>query len=168
VDCTAEENKPPICDDALSTGKIRAVLAEATSIEAYLAPRVDLWRAQKNGSTHAQLYFSPRFGFIALADAPRVYQNFHVGVGLMAEDSVFEGSVFEIGWGNNELLSGKAWKRLKIDGYLSVNLDKVPWFGDKGNFFIQMFIDNDLGESSADSIQTFMGFNFDFRKLSGR
>ena len=67
----------------------------------------------------------------------------------------------------NELLSGRKWNRLKVDGYLSFDLQGVPVIRDRGRIFIEMFIDNDLAGDSADSIQTFFGFELDIRKFFG-
>jgi hypothetical protein len=67
----------------------------------------------------------------------------------------------------NEMLSGRRWKRLKVDGYLTFGLDGVPGIRDRGRLFIQMFIDNDLAGNTPDSIQTFLGFELDIRRFFG-
>ena len=164
INCAEEANKPPVCTPQPGLEYARAVLANATSLEAYIAPRVLFARLQRDSSTPTRLYVTARFGFIALDDAPRVFKNHHIGVGLQADDGPFEGSGIEVGWGNNELLSGLGWKRLKVDGLITF---PVPKTGETARFFIQMFIDNDLKGSAPDSIQTFMGVDFDIRKFFG-
>jgi len=164
VDCTAEENKPPECNPAPGVSYARAVLADSTSVEAYVAPRLVFARLQKDATTPTSVYLATRFGFIALAGAPRVYKNHHVGLGLVADDGPFAGSKVEVGWGMNELLSGRSWKRFKVDGMVTF---PVPRTGGAAQFFIEMFIDNDLKGNSPDSIQSFMGIDFDIRRFFG-
>ena len=164
VDCTAEENKPAECNPAPGVSYARAVLANSTSVEAYVAPRLAFWRLQKDASAPTSVYLSTRFGFIALAGAPRVYKNHHVGLGLLADDGPFAGSKVEVGWGVNELLSGRSWKRFKVDGVITF---PMPRTGGAAQFFIAMFIDNDLKGNSPDSIQSFMGIDFDIRRFFG-
>ena len=164
IDCTAEENKPPECNPAPGVSFARAVLADSTSVEAYVAPRLVFAQLQKDATTPTRLYAMARFGFIALAGAPRVYKNHHLGVGLMADDGPFAGSRVEFGWGMNEPLSGRRWKRLKVDGLVTF---PVPKTGESARFFIEMFIDNDLKGNSPDSIQSFMGIDFDIRRFFG-
>ena len=164
VDCTAEENKPAECNPTGGVSYARAVLADATSIEAYVAPRLEFGQLQKTSTTPTRLYATARFGFIALERAPRVYKNHHLGVGLMADGGPFGGSHVEFGWGMNELLSGRKWKRLKVDGLITF---PVPRTGETAHFFIQMFIDNDLKGNTPDSIQSFMGVDLDIRRFFG-
>ncbi len=145
----------------------RAVLENATSLEAYAQPRLELATLQAGSSTPTKLYVTARFGFIALDDAPRVFKNHHVGIGLLADDGPFAGSTLEVGWGMNEMLSGRQWNRFKLDGLLTFSLDGIPGISDKGSFFIEMFIDNDLQGPTADSVQTFLGMDLDIRKFFG-
>jgi hypothetical protein len=167
VDCEAENNRPTVCDPQPGVRYARAVLENATSLEAYVAPRLEFKALQKSASTPTQLYATARFGFIALEGAPRVYKNHHVGAGLVADGGPFKGSLVEFGWGMNEMLSGRDWKRLMVDGFLTFSLERVPIIRDNARFFIQMFIDNDLGGDTPDSIQTFLGFDLDVRKFFG-
>jgi hypothetical protein len=168
IDCNAETNKPPICNPQSGIAYARAVLENATSLEVFIAPRLEIATLQANASTPMRLYVTSRFGFITLDDAPRVFRSHHAGIGLMADgETPFAGSSFEIGWGNNEMLSGSRWKRLKVDGVLTFSLEGIPWIRDKARFFIQMFIDNDLTGPTPDSVQTFMGFDIDVRKFFG-
>jgi hypothetical protein len=167
IDCSAETNKPPVCTPAPGITYTRAVLENATSLEAYAQPRLEFATLQAGSSTPTKLYVTARFGFIALDEAPRVFKNHHVGIGLLADDGPFAGSTLEVAWGMNEMLSGRQWNRFKLDGLLTFSLDGIPGIRDKGSFFIEMFIDNDLQGPTADSVQTFLGMDLDIRKFFG-
>jgi hypothetical protein len=65
VDCTTPENRPAVCtsikDDLANQGaligdKFIYALEHATSFEAYLAPRLELWTLQRNTIFPAKLY----------------------------------------------------------------------------------------------------------------
>lgn len=165
IDCSAEKNKPEICNPRPGIAFTRAVLENQTSIEAYLEPRLEFATLQAGSSTPTSVFIAARFGFVGLDHGPRVFKNHQIAAGLLAEDGPFKDSSIQIGWGMNELLSGSKWKRLKIDGLLTFALDGVPGIRDKANFFIEMVIDNDLRGSSPDCVQTFMGFDLDVRKF---
>ncbi len=167
IDCSAEKNKPPICKPEAGIPYARAVLENATSLEAYVQPRLEVLTLQPGASTPTKLYLTARLGFIALDDAPRVFKNHHVGVGLMADDGPFEGSMLEVGWGMNEMLAGRKFNRFKLDGRLTFSLDGIPGVRDRGSFFVEMFIDNDLKGKDADCVQTFLGIDLDIRKFFG-
>jgi hypothetical protein len=166
INCDAETNKPAVCTPQPGLTYTRAVLENQSSLEAYVAPRLELATLQNGSSSPALFYVTGRFGFIAMAGAPRVFKNHHAGLGLIADDGPFEGSYFEAGIGMNELLGSPKFNRLKIDGFLTFPLTKVPLIRDNANFFIQMFIDNDF-KKGADSVQTFVGFDVDVRKFFG-
>ena len=63
VDCTAEENKPAECNPAPGVSYARAVLANSTSVEAYVAPRLVFWRLQKDASAPTSVYCVGAFRF---------------------------------------------------------------------------------------------------------
>lgn len=166
IDCAAETNKPAVCTPQPGITYARAVLENQSSLEAYFAPRLELKTLQAAASSPAVFYLAGRLGFIAMAGAPRVFKTHHTGLGLLASDGPFEGSYVEVGIGMNELLASSKFNRLKIDGFLTFPLTRVPLIRDNANFFIQMFIDNDFKEG-ADSVQTFIGFDVDVRKFFG-
>ena len=64
-------NKPTVCAPQRGMSYARAVLKDATSLEAYVAPRLEFGVAEGRLDP-AQVYATARLGFIALADAPRV------------------------------------------------------------------------------------------------
>lgn len=168
ISCAGEDKASPLCDPKPGINYAKQVLTDQTSIEAYVTPRWEFKKLQVGSNAPTWLYATARVGFVAVTSAPRVYPNTHVGLGLRVANGPFEGSMLEGGWGNNELFSGPKWRRLKIDGLMTFGLDGVPGIGDKVNFFVQMYIDNDVGGTSSDSIQTFLGFDFDIRKFFGQ
>jgi len=167
IDCTGA-HKPPVCDNSAlnPTASAKFILKHQTSLEAFASPRVEFAALQRHATTPTRPYVTTRFGFIMLANSPHAYRVFHVGAGLKADEGPFAGSLIEFGWGNNELYSGRSWKRLKVDGLLTFDLENLIKT-DKARFFIEMYIDNDLRGPTADSVQTFIGLDFDIRKFFG-
>jgi hypothetical protein len=168
INCEGEDKASPLCNPKPGLDYAKQVLTDQTSIEAYVTPRYEFKKLQADSNAPTWLYATARVGFVAVTSAPRVYPNTHVGMGLRVADGPFEGSMLEGGWGNNELFSGAKWRRLKIDGLMTFGLDGVPGIGEKVKFFVQMYIDNDVGGPSSDSIQTFLGFDIDIRKFFGQ
>jgi hypothetical protein len=172
VDCTPHDGSavPPVCVQAgvnpNTSDQIRYILENASSVEAFVNPRVEFLKIQRGTDSSAWLYATANIGFIALQDAPSVFRKMHVGLGLLADDGNFVGSYFELGWGRNELFSPK-WNRLEIDGLLSFSLDQVPIVRDRGRLFVEMTVDNDLRDG-PDSVRTFFGFDIDLRKAVGQ
>lgn len=168
ISCDGEDKASPLCEPKPGLDYTKQVLTDQTSIEAYVTPRWEFKKLQVGTNAPTWLYATARVGFVAVTSAPRVYPNTHVGVGLRVADGPFEGSMLEGGWGNNELFSGPKWRRLKIDGLMTFGLDGVPVIGQAVNFFVQMYVDNDVRGTSSDSIQTFLGFDIDIRKFFGQ
>jgi len=166
VDCEGE-TPPPVCSEA-SPFQDRAfyILQHASSLEAYVAPRLELWTLQRGSTTPTKVYVTTRIGFTALERAPSVYKSLHVGVGLLADDGPFAGSSLEVGWGQNELFARSDWNRLKIDGLLIFSIERIIRT-DAARFFVQMYIDNDPWGDGADSIQTFYGIDVDLQRVFG-
>jgi hypothetical protein len=116
-----------------------------------------------------------RVGFIAVEGSPKLLQTNRVDIGLMATKAPFARSLVEVGWGKTDLFHENAgWNRLKIDGLLMVDL--APGLSPFGFFhrmgratrmFIQIAIDQNPGGSGADSVQTYVGIDFDFRRAFG-
>ena len=94
----------------------------------------------------------------------------------LIESGHFGGSYFEVGWGRTDLFSNfeqlddgtfvelNRWRRIKIDAHLSFPLsagqsDRWP------RPFLQLFADFDPTDKTADSIQTFIGVDFDLSQL---
>ena len=104
--------------------RVRFILENATSVEAFATPRVEFFKVQRDSDSSAWLYATASIGFIALKEAPSVFRTTHVGLGLLADEGNFAGSFFEVGWGKNELFATK-WNRLKVDGLLSFSLERL-------------------------------------------
>jgi hypothetical protein len=64
----------------------------------------------------------------------------------------------EFGFGRNDLFSEMRLSRWKVDASLSKRLSNGI------SFFAQLVVDTDIGPG-ADSIQSFLGFNFDLRRI---
>jgi hypothetical protein len=158
---------PPVCStETPFQDRVRFILENATSIEAFVSPRFEFLKIQDSTDSAAWLYTTMNIGFIALKDAPKVFRTMHVGLGLLADEGNFAGSYFEVGWGRNELFSPK-WNRLNIDGLLSFSLDRLPLVRDNGRLFVEMTVDNDLHDG-PDSVRTFFGVDVDLRKALGQ
>jgi hypothetical protein len=176
IDCSVTPT-PVLCDpNGLPQGKFLFVLDHASSLEAFVSPRLEFLTLQPNSKTPARVYATARFGFMALKDAPTVFSVHHLGMGVVADAGAFNGSYVEVGWGNNELVYGSKWNRLKVDGYVVFDLmsglrDRVQFWKNMGGatrFFLQIYVDNDINGSTADSVQTFFGMQFDLRQMFGR
>jgi len=168
VDCNPPDDvKPPVCDtNTPFPDRARFILENASSLEAFVTPRVEFLKLQRDSDSPAWLYATANIGFIALKDAPNVFRTMHVGLGLLADEGNFAGSFVEGGRGKNELFATR-WNRLKIDGLLSFSLERLPLVRDNGRLFVEMTVDNDLHDG-PDSIRTFFGVDIDLKKAVGQ
>lgn len=170
----AQAQLPPVCPDLKDSNlrnRARYILEHASSLEAFVSPRVEFLSLQQGSASPARLYVSGRIGFISLERAPSVFKSMHLGVGLRMSEGAFKDSYFEAGWGRNELFGTdeqRRAKRLKIDGLLSFGLDAIPLIGEAPRFFVEMRIDNDVRGSGADSVQTLFGLDVDLKKAFGQ
>ena len=170
IDCKPKDDPneiPPVCrNNASVQDRVRFILENASSVEAFVTPRVEFLKLQKDSDSPAWLYANASIGFLALKDASKVFRTMHVGLGLLADEGNFEGSYVEAGWGKTELFSPR-WNRLKVDGLLSFSLERLPLVRDNGRLFVEMTVDNDLHDG-PDSIRTFFGIDIDLRKAVGQ
>ena len=172
IDCHPPDpnDTPPVCGTALKPTdfpeRARYILEHATSLEAYVSPRLEFHTLQGGTDSSANLYVSSRIGFLSLKDAPDVFTSIHFALGLLANEGNYAGSYIEAGWGKNELFT-KRWNRLKIDGLLSFSLERIPGLGSLGRFFVQMVIDNDIRDEGPDSVRTYFGFDVDLKSAIG-
>lgn len=158
---------PPVCNkDAPFADRVRYILENASSIEAFVEPRFEFLQVQKGSGSSAWLYSDVSVGFIGLKDAPKVFRTMHVGLGLLADEGNFDGSFVEFGWGRDELLSNR-WNRIHIDGLLSFSLERLPLVRDNGRLFVEMVVDNDPNDG-PDVVRTFFGVDVDLRKALGQ
>lgn len=174
VDCT--NRKDGICSGK-TTNQYLAVLAGATSLEAFFDPRLELFTLQRSSDFPVKGYLTARFGFVDVEGAPKVSRDDHVGGGLLAPTGPFSGSSAEIGFGRTALFdSSPGWHRMKIDATLMFDL--MPGLADRVNVFkrmggatrgfVEIYIDRNPGGSAPDSVQTFVGVSFDFRSAFGK
>jgi len=172
IDCHPPDpnDTPPVCGKDLKPTdfpeRARYILEHATSLEAYVSPRLEFHTLQAGTDSSANLYVSSRIGFLSLEDAPDVFTSIHFALGLLANEGNYAGSYIEAGWGKNELFT-KRWNRLKVDGLLSFSLERIPGLGGLGRFFVQMVIDNDLKDEGPDSVRTYFGFDVDLKSAIG-
>lgn len=171
LDC-ADPHAPAICrQDPVSVGEasstLRYILKNATSLEAFVAPRLELYTFNRESeNAAAKLYIATRFGLMGLSDAPKSFAAHHLSVGLASISGAFEGSALEIGWGSNDLFErppGRSrYYRMKLDALLSMDIipELVKNVTGSPRPFIQFYLDNDVRGPGADSIQTFFGLDF--------
>ena len=172
IDCKPPDpaDTPPVCGKDLKPSdfpdRARYILEHATSLEAYISPRLEFHTLQGGTDSSANLYVTSRIGFLALKEAPDVFTSIHLALGLVANEGNYAGSYIEAGWGKNELFT-KRWNRLKVDGLLSFSLERIPGLGNLGRFFVQMVVDNDLKDEGPDSVRTYFGFDVDLKSAIG-
>ena len=87
-----------------------------------------------------------------------VYDNHHLGIGIIIDNGHFKNSFLEAGWGKSDFFETKPDDRWKVEAYLT-------WCLESGfNPFIHIDLDTDGGNGS-DSITTYVGVNFDLSKM---
>lgn len=170
INCEPPDPKdvPPVCGnitDPNFADRARYILEHATSLEAFVSPRIEFMAVQKDSDSRAHVYGTMHLGFISLEDAPQVFRVFHGDLGVLAKEGNFEGSYIQAGWGKNELFSPK-WNRLEIEGLLNFSMGKIPGVGDTVRFFVQMQIDNDVNDG-PDSVRTFFGIDLNLKNAFG-
>ena len=175
IDCgVADDLKPSVCakdtfetiDGVLKTvpAKAKYILEHASSLEAFINPRLEFLTLQENSESPIRVYVTGRLWFIALDKSPTVFKNYEIGAGFLLSDGPFLGSYLDVGWGRNELFADDGTKRLKLDGTLVFPLERLLKH-EATKFFIQMRIDNDIRGDAADAIQTLYGFSWDLGTL---
>jgi hypothetical protein len=172
VNCTGEP-RPPVCQSLGQdpSKQFLFILQHASSLEAYIAPRLEFATLQQGTAFPSKLYVTMRFGVMMLDD--QVHDSFdthHFGVGLLSTAGEFEGSYLEVGWGRSDLFltlpGASRWRRLKIDGLVSFPFPGLNKIWETGpNAFLQLYSDFDPAGGSSDSVQTFFGLDFDLDKL---
>ena len=104
IDCKPKNDPneiPPVCrNNASVQDRVRFILENASSVEAWVRPRVEFLKVQRDSDSPAWLYATANVGFLALKEAPKVYRTMHVGLGLLAYDGNFAESFVEAGWGS--------------------------------------------------------------------
>ncbi len=166
VDCKAVPDLPTCSgkfNPATAGQQTLYLLRNATSLEAFAGFRYEFWTLQKHSANPANLYFKSQFGFLTVAgtggDVMDVHQ--YAALGLTATKGKFMDSFFEVGIGKTDLfLPNKKKNRLKLDGFLFFDIFK----NNLVRPFVEMTVDSDAGGGS-DSIQSYIGIQFDLTKL---
>ena len=189
------DTPPAVCGSLMDNpgDQFRYVLENASSKEAFFGARLELARLNADTDFSTRFYVTGQLGVMmltgtvagALAEtgAPdmvtsqEAYSAHHIGAGLLVDSGHFDGSYFEVGWGRTDLFSNfelledgetfielNPWRRVKIDAHLSFPLrkdqsDRWP------RPFLQLFADFDPTDKTADSIQTFIGIDFDLAQV---
>jgi hypothetical protein len=163
-----------VCNSSATTSdKFLYILQHASTMEAHVDPRLELLTLQAGSDVPAKFYVGARFGFLDLEGAPKVFNSDSVGVGLLAPSGVFKGSMAQVGWGRSEQFqSNSSWNRLKFDGMLA--FDVLPSLTDQLQFwkqlggalrvFIAISVDRNPGGPGPDSVQSYVGIDFDLRR----
>ena len=163
-----------ICNTkAPSSDKFLFILQHASTIEAHIDPRLEFLTLQPDSDLPTKVYVTARFGFLDLEGAPKVFNSDSVGLGLLAPSGVFRNSLAQVAWGRSEQFqSNSSWNRLKIDGILA--FDIMPGLADRLQFwkrlggasrvFIGISVDRNPGGPGPDSVQSYVGIDFDLRR----
>ena len=163
VDCTKNATFLT-CQNALALptrapDQILFTFRNATSLEGFAGFRYEFFSLQPRSLSPANLYLKAQAGFLTVSGAPSAAKAIHhVGLGAIATKGVFQDSYLEFGFGRNDLFAQKRLRRWKVDGFVSRRLTQGI------SFFAQITVDTDIGPGS-DSIQSYVGFDFDLRRL---
>jgi len=167
VDCSKTPNIPTCAsfDPKKPEQAFIHMLRNATSLEAFAGLRWEFATLQKHGLPPARVYLNGQFGFLTVSrGGSDVVDMHHVGVGLVATRGRFLDSHLEAGYGKTDLFLQHPNSRLKLDGYLTWQPNWMRPLGLRP--FTQLTVDSD-GRRGADSVQTYIGINFDLDKLFG-
>jgi hypothetical protein len=183
------DDAPPVCGNALSRAatdptaaskQALFILENASSMEAFLGAWIELLTLQPSTTFPAKLYATVQFGYMMLdgeirpdgrpLEVRRAYAAHHLGAGLLTPSGPFQGTFLELGWGRTDLLNADVnkpqWNRFKVDGHLRFPLalpfaNRAMVWRNGPRVFIQLFGDFDLSHKTSDSVQTFIGLDFD-------
>jgi hypothetical protein len=153
------------------------ILGHASTIEAHVDARLELKTIQASETVPAKFYLYVRAGFLDLEGAPRVYDANSIGAGIIAPKGVFRNSYAQIGWGaSKQFATDLKYDRMKVNGVLvfdvvapgvlDTSTSIAGRLGKGSRFFLAISIDRNLHDG-PDAVQTYVGFNFDLRKIFG-
>jgi hypothetical protein len=163
ADISCASSRAAACSDVAGKTATRVVLANASSLEAYVSPRLDFLPIGRASSTPVSLYTTARIGFMALAGAPSVFSSVSLAGGYTAINGKFAGSYTEIGYGKNELYSS-TWSRIRLDSMLSVSLEDFGGVAFGPRLFLEVMVDRDV-RGGADNVRTFIGYGIDITRI---
>jgi hypothetical protein len=153
-----------IIDLANAGAQARYILRNATSLEGFAGFRYELLKLQRGSSSGVSLYVKGQLGFMTISQGPGDFVDNHFfGLGLISTTGRFAGSFFDAGYGRTDLYDNKRLDRWKYDGYVTFSLAKEGRLAGVKPF-AQITADTDFG-GGADSVQSYLGFNFDLPLL---
>jgi hypothetical protein len=172
VDCKANPDFPACAKALTDLGKspgtnLLYILRNATSLEGYMGLRWEFLSLNSSSETPANVYLKAQAGFLKVSGQPdSALALHHIGLGAIATKGNYQDSYLEAGWGRSDLFQINRRRRFKVDGYLSRKIASST-LKEAVSFFAQINVDTDLG-AGADSIQSYIGLNFDLGKLFGQ
>jgi hypothetical protein len=166
VNC-ADDATLAVCRPYYDSGSVGQrflyILRNATSLESVGGVRYEFARVQPGDVDEARLYLKAQAGFLTVERSGGDVVDLHqIALGLLAVSGTFEGSYLEAGWGKTDLFDERRARRLKVTGLLS--FDRAQG---RVRPFIELTVDSDLGRG-ADSIQTYLGMDFDLHRIFNR
>ena len=186
VECPSDGESPAVCADIRNTNlfptldnipqRAAFIMKNATSFEGYVGLRweflgINQADDDRPADTAAALYLKAQAGLLAITpnktlDATQRFwpgsdsvDNHLVAIGVVATNGGMSGSYVEAGFGRTDLFN-RSHDRWKFDGLLSFSVAQ-NWVSP----FVQIVVDSDFGDGS-DSIQTFVGIDFDVGRLA--
>jgi hypothetical protein len=173
VNCSTQGTDSPLCAKTLTPptnpgNQLFSIIRSATSLEGYGGIRWEFLGLQQQSDTPANVYLKAQAGFLDIAAQNGSALALHdVALGAIATKGSYVGSYLEVGWGRSDTFA-KNHGRKKIDAYLERKIDWLKINNDAWmSFFAQITVDTDLGRGS-DAIQSYIGFNFDLKRLLGQ
>jgi hypothetical protein len=161
VDCTASPTVEVCSDKTPTNDQFLYILRNARTLEAFLGFRHEFGAGDNNG----RFYLKTQLGFLDVAGSGTDIVDSHTFLagGYLSIDDRFADSYVEVGFGKSDIFDSYENRRFKFDGFLTAPLagsNSTQWF-------LQMTVDSDF-RSGPDSIQIYMGLDFDLRQLSLR
>ncbi|HEX8255545.1 MAG TPA: hypothetical protein VF846_20560 [Thermoanaerobaculia bacterium] len=174
VDCKKENNmKLTVCQENIDVGQVPtgpndfiAILRNAGTLEAFVGFRYEFPPPlQDLTDSPARLFVKGQLGFLSVAGGGGdVVDEHSMSIGATAVAGRFQGSFLQVGYGRNDLFLRNPNKRLVVDALLSIDPQYIP--GLRNNDRLRPFLEftgNFDGGDGADSIQTWFGFDYEFR-----
>jgi hypothetical protein len=181
IDCTANPQAfscPGVNPTKDPEQRLLTTLEHASTMEAHIEARMELFRLQGSTDTPVKVFASTRYGFIAMESAPKVFSSdAYVGGGITTPKGSFRGSFAEVAWGRSrQFQSVPEANRMKIYGMLMFDLmpgligqaqNVLSQAGSAMRLFAMIVVDRNPGGVAPDAVQTYLGITFDVRRLVG-
>jgi hypothetical protein len=166
VDCSGTNaDDIPVCQENKgdNNAEFLYILRNARTLEAFLGVRKEF--VPRSADANGRWYAKVQGGFIDVAGAGTDIVDNHIFLagGYLSMDDRFGDSYVEVGFGKNDIFHSYENRRIKFDGFLTSGLGD----SETTSWFLQMTVDSDF-RKGPDSIQIYMGLDFDLRKLSLR